>query len=64
MWRVHISLSKKLALIGISFLTAFIIVIALVRFLLSVSGNGFLNPEWMAVWNAIEICVGESYMSM
>ncbi|PWY92983.1 hypothetical protein BO94DRAFT_615638 [Aspergillus sclerotioniger CBS 115572] len=57
MWRVQINLSRKLALIGISLLTAFIIIIALVRLLLSVSGTGILNPAWLAMWNAIEICV-------
>lgn len=59
MWRVKINLWKKVALIGVSFLTAFIIIIALVRLELSVSGTGIMNPAWLVFWNAIEICVGE-----
>ncbi|GKZ20611.1 hypothetical protein AbraIFM66951_005938 [Aspergillus brasiliensis] len=57
MWRVKINLWRKLALIGVSFLTAFIIIIALVRLELSVSGTGILSPAWLVFWNAIEICV-------
>ncbi|KAE8340780.1 hypothetical protein BDV24DRAFT_151673 [Aspergillus arachidicola] len=57
MWKVQINWPKKLALIGVSFLTGFIIVIALVRLLLSVSGKGILNPAWLVLWNAVEICV-------
>ncbi|KAE8392892.1 hypothetical protein BDV23DRAFT_170550 [Aspergillus alliaceus] len=57
MWKVQINLTKKVALIGVSFLTAFIIIIALVRLLLSVSGTGILNPAWLVMWNAVEICV-------
>ncbi|PLB43283.1 hypothetical protein P170DRAFT_451345 [Aspergillus steynii IBT 23096] len=56
-WRVKINLWKKLALIGVSFLTAFIIITALVRLLLSVSGTGILSAAWLVFWNAIEICV-------
>ncbi|GFN18102.1 uncharacterized protein AtWU_07904 [Aspergillus tubingensis] len=57
MWRVKIDIRRKLALIGVSFLTAFIIIIALVRLELSVSGTGILSPAWLVFWNAIEICV-------
>ncbi|GKZ97341.1 hypothetical protein AnigIFM59636_000722 [Aspergillus niger] len=57
MWRVKINVRRKLALIGVSFLTAFIIIIALVRLELSVSGTGILSPAWLVFWNAIEICV-------
>lgn len=60
MWRVKIDIRRKLALIGVSFLTAFIIIIALVRLELSVSGTGILSPAWLVFWNAIEICVGKS----
>lgn len=60
MWRVKLQGRRKVALISISLLTGFIIVIALVRLLVSVDGSGILQPAWLIFWSAMEICVGES----
>ncbi|KAE8383708.1 hypothetical protein BDV26DRAFT_287130 [Aspergillus bertholletiae] len=57
MWRARVNLWRKLALIGVSCLTAFIIVIALLRLFLSVWGLRIIDPIWLAFWNALEICV-------
>lgn len=59
MWRARVNLTRKLALIGVSFLTAFIIIIALLRLFLSVSDMSIIDPIWLGFWNALEICVGE-----
>lgn len=63
MWRAKLQGRRKLALISISLLTGFIIVIALVRLLVSVDGSGILEPAWLIFWSSIEICVGESIVA-
>ncbi|KAL4784342.1 hypothetical protein BJX76DRAFT_367741 [Aspergillus varians] len=57
LWRTRISGWRKVALVGISLLTVFIIIIALVRMLLGQSGTGIADPAWLIAWNAIEILV-------
>ncbi|KAE8341153.1 hypothetical protein BDV24DRAFT_132423 [Aspergillus arachidicola] len=57
LWRARVNLTRKLALIGVSFLTAFIIIIALLRLFLSVSDMSIIDPIWLGFWNALEICV-------
>ncbi|KAB8265710.1 hypothetical protein BDV32DRAFT_115762 [Aspergillus pseudonomiae] len=57
MWRARVNLTRKLALIGVSFLTAFIIIIALLRLFLSESDMSIIDPIWLGFWNALEICV-------
>ncbi|KAL4738635.1 hypothetical protein BDV11DRAFT_170848 [Aspergillus similis] len=57
LWRTRITGLKKIALIGISLLTAFIIIIALIRMILGQSSSVMVDPAWLNVWNAIEILV-------
>ncbi|KAL2815033.1 hypothetical protein BDW59DRAFT_176265 [Aspergillus cavernicola] len=57
LWRTRITGRRKLALVGISLLTAFIIIIALIRMLLGQSSAGVQDPAWLIAWNAIEILV-------
>ncbi|KAL1961853.1 hypothetical protein VTN77DRAFT_977 [Rasamsonia byssochlamydoides] len=57
LWRVRIDWPRKLALIGLSLLTTFIITIALIRMALGIQGSGVLDPTWLTAWNGVEICV-------
>ncbi|KAL4887233.1 hypothetical protein BJY04DRAFT_212278 [Aspergillus karnatakaensis] len=61
LWRARITGRRKLALVGISLLTAFIIIIiiiiALVRMLVGQTVSGQQDAGWVIVWHAVEILV-------
>ncbi|KAL3480200.1 hypothetical protein BJX99DRAFT_220885 [Aspergillus californicus] len=59
LWRARVTGQRKLALIGISNLTIFIIIIAFIRLYVLESdwGSDGMDPIWMAFWDPIEILV-------
>ncbi|KAJ5636490.1 uncharacterized protein N7484_009803 [Penicillium longicatenatum] len=63
MWRAKVNRPKKLGLVAVSFLTAFIIVISLIRLFLSVGETGIMNPAWLVFWNVVEVLVALAAVS-
>ncbi|KAH8433112.1 uncharacterized protein LDX57_010746 [Aspergillus melleus] len=57
LWRARINWKRKLALIGISLLTAFIICVAIIRMVWAIVGTGIPDVSWLIPWSMVEICV-------
>ncbi|PLB53707.1 hypothetical protein P170DRAFT_469201 [Aspergillus steynii IBT 23096] len=57
LWRARINWKRKLALIGISLLTAFIICVSIIRMVWGNAGSGIPDASWLIIWSGVEICV-------
>ena len=58
LWKVQIEMRKKIALIGICSLTAFIITVAIIRVTVATAGQT-MDLIWLLFWGGIEVTVGK-----
>lgn len=58
LWKVQISLRRKLALAGIFSLTVFVMIFAIVRVVMIRSQSIQPDQTWMCTWNYVEQTVG------
>lgn len=58
LWRVRISLRRKLGLAGIFSLTVFIMIIAIVRVTVMYGHRAQADGTWLWTWSSIEVTVG------
>ena len=64
LWRVHISLKRKLALGGILTLGIFMIICSIVRISAANIKNGQVDTTWVLLWLEIEGCVAVIVVSI
>ena len=60
LWRVQMSIRKKLALTGILSLVVVTMVIAIVRVTVVSALTRQLEISWLYIWSSIEQCIGKS----
>lgn len=60
LWRVQISVRKKLALTGIFSLVLVTMVIAIVRVAVISTFGLRTDTAWLYLWSSVEQCVGKS----
>lgn len=58
LWRVQISLRRKLGLAGIFSLTVFIMIIAIIRVTVMYGNRDQADGSWLWTWSSIEQTVG------
>jgi hypothetical protein len=63
LWKVRISLRRKLALTGIFSLTIIVMIFAIVRVAIVTTDNSNADISWLYMWSSIEMSVCTSLSS-